>query len=219
MATEFWISLTLVCLLGAMSPGPSLAVIVGVSMAQGRLGGVLAALAHGMAIMLFALVTVLGLVVVLQRYETAFQVLQLFGCLYLVWMAIKLILFAPAKSDDLVVATSRSKMAAAGDGFIIALLNPKIIIFFTALFSQLVSVESQLWERWLMALVAGAVDAVWYMLVAVMISHSKVLPRVQSSGRWLNKIFGLFLLFIIAGYMVQITGGHFLSGLDSSSFG
>lgn len=205
MEAEFWLSITLACLLGAMSPGLSLAVIVNISLSQGRLAGLIAATTHGVTIGLYAFLTASGLVVVLSRYELAFDVLRIAGCLYLAWMALKLLFAKSGSSDDLVIEPGRSKWLAARDGFLIALVNPKIIIFFTALFSQFVSVDSQLWEKSLMALIAGGVDTLWYMLMAVVISHSGSLIRYQRSARWLNKAFGFLLLFIVAGFILQIT--------------
>ncbi len=205
MEAGFWLSVTLACLLGAMSPGLSLAVIVNVSLSQGRVAGLVAATTHGVAIGLYAFLTASGLVAVLSRYEFAFDVLRIAGCLYLTWMALKLIFAKSDSSDDLVTDSSRSKWLAARDGFLIALVNPKIIIFFTALFSQFVSIDSQLWEKSLMALIAGGVDALWYMFMAVVISHSGSLIRYQQSARWLNKAFGFLLLLIVAGFIFQIT--------------
>ena len=205
MEAGFWLSVTLACLLGAMSPGLSLAVIVNVSLSQGRVAGLVAATTHGVAIGLYAFLTASGLVAVLSRYEFAFDVLRIAGCLYLTWMALKLIFAKSDSSDDLVTDSSRSKWLAARDGFLIALVNPKIIIFFTALFSQFVSIDSQLWEKSLMALIAGGVDALWYMFMAVVISHSGSLIRYQRSARWLNKAFGFLLLLIVAGFIFQIT--------------
>jgi hypothetical protein len=42
------------------------------------------------------------------------------------------------------------------------------------------------------------------MLVAVVISQPANLLRYQQSGRWLNKVFGLLLLFIVAGFVAEI---------------
>jgi threonine/homoserine/homoserine lactone efflux protein len=55
-----------------------------------------------------------------------------------------------------------------------------------------------------MAVIAGSVDMLWYMLVAVVISQPANLLRYQQSGRWLNKVFGLLLLFIVAGFVAEI---------------
>jgi threonine/homoserine/homoserine lactone efflux protein len=220
MDAVFWLSVTLACLLGAMSPGPSLAVIVSLTLNQGRVAGIISAVAHGLGIALYALLTALGLVVLLSRYTVAFNLLQLAGCLYLVWMALKLLFAAPGKSfnkplinepnhassqaPDIAVFSSALKWAAARDGFLIAVVNPKIIFFFSALFSQFVRVDSELWVKLLMAVIAGSVDMLWYMLVAVVISQPANLLRYQQSGRWLNKVFGLLLLFIVAGFVAEI---------------
>ena len=76
-----------------------------------------------------------------------------------------------------------SNWAAARDGFLIALINPKIILFFSALFSQFVSVDSELWVKLLMAAIAGTVDTLWYMLVAWLSLRPGALARYQQSGR------------------------------------
>jgi threonine/homoserine/homoserine lactone efflux protein len=86
---------------------------------------------------------------------------------------------------------------------LIALINPKIILFFSALFSQFISVDSELWVKLVMAGIAGSIDALWYVLVAVIISQPGNLLRYQKSGRWLNKLFGVLLLFIASGFVVE----------------
>jgi threonine/homoserine/homoserine lactone efflux protein len=215
MDAVFWLSMTLACLLGAMSPGPSLAVIGSVTVNQGRLAGIISALAHGLAIGAFALLTALGLVVVLSRYAGAFNLVQLGGCVYLICMALKLIFAATPKqplnqdpnkgssNSSGRAQVTKSKWAAARDGFLIALINPKILLFFSALFSQFVSLDGELWVKLLMAAIAGTVDALWYMLVAVVISQPAALARYQKSGPWLNKVFGILLLLIVAGIVIE----------------
>ena len=203
MDAVFWLSVTLACLLGAMSPGPSLAVIGSVTLNQGRLAGMVSALAHGLAIAGFALLTALGLVLVMGGYALAFNVLQAAGCVYLLWMALKLLFAAPSPSSDILVLAVDSNWAAARDGFLVALVNPKIIIFFSALFSQFITVDTQLWAKLVMAAIAGTVDTLWYMLVAVVISRPGMLISYQSSSSWLNKLFAVVLLAIVAGIVAD----------------
>ena len=203
MDTVFWFSVTLACLLGAMSPGPSLAVIGSITLNQGRLAGIVSALAHGLAIAGFALLTALGLVVVMSSYVLAFNLLQAAGCVYLVWMALKLLFSAPGPSAEISALAVDSHWSAARGGFLVALVNPKIIIFFTALFSQFVTVDTELWAKLVMAAIAGTVDTLWYMLVAVVISRPGMLIRYQNSSVWLNKVFGLILLMIVAGIVAE----------------
>jgi threonine/homoserine/homoserine lactone efflux protein len=204
--TGFWFSVTLACLLGAMSPGPSLAVVVNLSLSQGRLAGLTAAISHGLMIGVFAFVTASGLVIVIDRNPFLFSLVQIAGCVFLLWMAVKLLIAKPNLDGYSVVATQPSKWLAARDGLLIALVNPKIIIFFSALFSQFVDADSQLWEKTLMALIAGSVDMLWYMLMAVIITRPTSVVVYQKHSGWLDKLFALVLLIIASGFIIQISG-------------
>jgi threonine/homoserine/homoserine lactone efflux protein len=206
MDSGFWFTVTLACLLGAMSPGPSLAVIVNLSLSQGRVAGLIAAISHGLMIGIFAFITASGLIVLVDRNPLIFSAIQIAGCVFLILMAFRLLFAKPSRDAYSVVSAQSSKLLAARDGLLIALVNPKIIIFFSALFSQFVDADSQLWEKMLLALIAGGVDMFWYMLMAVVISHSTSLIAYQRRSRWLEKLFALVLLVIAVGFIIQIIG-------------
>ncbi|MGB2216794.1 MAG: LysE family translocator [Porticoccaceae bacterium] len=206
------------CLLGAMSPGPSLAIVVNHSLSQGRVEGVCAALAHGLGIGIFAFLTAFGLVVAVDKNPLMFDVIQILGSLFLLYMAIKL-LFAPLnKTTDIVVAIKSSPLRAARDGFLIALVNPKILIFFTALFSQFVHVDSEPWEKMVLTLIAGGVDALWYILVALLISQTGSLVAFQKNSWWLDKIFSLVLFSLAAYFILEITQSTDFAAISSWLF-
>ena len=67
-----WSQLVLVCLLGAMSPGPSLALIIRNSINYNRLSGILSSIGHGLGIGIYAFVTVILLEFILQNSERIF---------------------------------------------------------------------------------------------------------------------------------------------------
>ena len=209
----YWGSVTLACLLGAMSPGPSLAIIVNYSLSQGRLAGVCAALAHGVGIGIFACATAFGLVLAVDKNPSLFDVIQIFGSFFLLLMAVKLLFSPMDKQTDIVVAARASLMTAVRDGFLIALINPKILLFFTALFSQFVRVDSEPWEKLGLTFIAGGVDALWYILVALVISQTGALSKFQRNSWWLDKIFSLLLFAIAAHFILEISQTNDLSQL------
>ena len=204
MTGAFWASVTLACLFGAMSPGPSLAIIVNHTLSQGRIAGLIAGLSHGVAVGLFAFVTASGLSVAINNNPMLFDGIQIFGSLFLLFMAIKLLLAPLKKEVDVPLAVHSSNWRAARDGFLIALVNPKVLLFFAALFSQFVGVETALWEKVALGLIAGGVDAFWYMLVALMFSHSGTLIRFQRSSWWLDKLFSAVLFVIASGFIIDL---------------
>lgn len=193
------------CLLGAMSPGPSLAIVVNHSLSQGRFAGVCVALAHGVGIGIFAFLTAFGLVIAVDKNPLMFDVIQIFGSVFLFFMALKLLFSPLEKTADIVVAMRSSPMKAARDGFLIALLNPKILFFFTALFSQFVRVDSEPWEKMVLTCIAAGVDALWYILVALIISQTGSLSAFQKNSWWLDKIFSLVLFSIAFYFIVEIS--------------
>ena len=193
------------CLLGAMSPGPSLAIVVNHSLSQGRFAGVCVALAHGLGIGIFAFLTAFGLVVAVDKNPLIFDVIQIFGSLFLLFMALKLLFSPLQKPADIVVAMRSSPMKAARDGFLIALLNPKILLFFTALFSQFVRVDSEPWEKLMLTFIAAGVDALWYILVALVIAQTGLLSAFQKNSWWLDKIFSLVLFSLAFYFIVEIS--------------
>ena len=51
----------IVCLLGAMSPGPSMAVVINNAIFKGRYNGIITSIGHGIGIAVYATFAVLGL--------------------------------------------------------------------------------------------------------------------------------------------------------------
>jgi len=204
---SFWLSVVLVCSLGAMSPGPSLAVVMRHSIASGRRAGYIAAVSHGIGIGFYALITAVGLSVLIQQNQALFDVVQALGCLFLLYLAFKLVRStdtAEENIDNVVAMTSH--WHAFRDGLLIALISPKIMVFFTALFSQFVRVESGIGEKLGLAVVAGVVDVLWYLFIATLVTGSTSTEFFNRNGRWMNLLFGMILAIFALRFLGQIIG-------------
>ncbi|HKI74867.1 MAG TPA: LysE family transporter, partial [Pseudomonadales bacterium] len=68
MTLAVWLSACVVCALGAMSPGPSLAVVIRNTVSNGGREGVATAWAHAVGVGLYALATTFGLAALIIRY-------------------------------------------------------------------------------------------------------------------------------------------------------
>ena len=84
MTFFLWSQFAIVCLLGAMSPGPSLALIIRNSINFNRMSGIIASIAHGLGICVYATVTIIVLEFILRNSETIFFVIQICGSLFLI---------------------------------------------------------------------------------------------------------------------------------------
>lgn len=200
MTPAQWSALIAVCLLGAVSPGPSLAIVIKNTVEGGRGQGAATAIAHGFGIGLYALIVVAGLGVLIATVPVVFQGLKYAGALFLLYLAYKAFR-TPPLSDAQSVAPSARRGAL--EGFLVAFLNPKIAVFFIALFSQFLSTDQPLYEKVGMVAITAGVDALWYLLVAMGVSRQRILGALRTHYRLVNRIFGVILVVVALAVLWQ----------------
>ena len=88
MTLATWFAVVTICVLGAMSPGPSLALVLKQTLTGGRRNGVITALSHGIGVGIYAFLSILGLAAIITASPTAFSILQWGGALYLAWLGV-----------------------------------------------------------------------------------------------------------------------------------
>ena len=191
MALSLWLSLALVCMMGAMSPGPSLAVVLKHSLSGGMKNGMLAALSHGFGVGLYAAASLLGLGALMLQFPTVYQFLVYLGAAYLAYLGLKILFSKPNDSELNIQQSEVSSPKALQDGFAIAFLNPKLAIFFLALFSQFIDPENlTLNIGVIMCLTVFVIDTGWYLLVALLTEVSKKRFGFTKQNIWLDRLLG-----------------------------
>lgn len=193
MPLTLWLSLAAVCAMGAMSPGPSLAMVLRHTLGGGRTPGVVAGLSHALGVGFYALLTVWGLGAVITHQPVLFQTITWGGAAYLAWLGIKALRAGRGGALEAQAAIT-NPVQAARDGVVVALANPKLILFFVALLSQFVSADMGWAAKAIIVATATLIDGAWYVLVAVALSHSRVLPWLQARAHWINRITGVLLI-------------------------
>lgn len=176
LTIEEWLLLAGVCALGAMTPGASLAMVLHHTLHGSARAGVRTALAHALGIGVYAAATVAGLAVVLHRFPSLETGIRLAGSLFLLWLAWKTWRQAGAAADH---GPARKGARPARDGFLIAFLNPKVALFFLALFSQFIDAGMGTVARVQVAATAVVIDGGWYSLVALTLARGPVLAALR----------------------------------------
>lgn len=203
MSLSIWLSLALLCLLGAMTPGPSLAVVLGSTWQGGRAAGLAAALSHGAAVGLYALLTIAGLAALLAAAPGLFALLQFAAAGYLLYLARTALRQGGGLPETTELgATRKSLDRAARDGFMIAFLNPKLAIFMLALFAPFITADQGLAAKTVLVLTIGGIDALWYSLVVLMVMRSG-LPGLLDRHRARVARFYALLLTIFAAVVAS----------------
>ena len=199
MNIEIWLQLVAICLLGAMSPGPSLALVVANTFAGGRTYGIITSLAHGVGIGIWAFLTAVGIAGLLVNESGILLIMQFVGACLIAYIGFRTI-FArndvSFQQNDTKPTGSRTILRGASEGFLISILNPKIALFFLAIFSHLVQTDSSLIETSLMGVTAAVIDACWYILVALILTGSNIGSIFQNRAKVASMISGIFLILI-----------------------
>lgn len=196
MELSSWLSLVGVCVLGALSPGPSLAVILRLTLTQSPKHGAVAAIAHGLGVGFWALLTMQGLALVMTQLPTVFQAISVAGGLYLAWLGYKAIRHAGGASTTVEQAAPLTLLQSARDGLLISLLNPKLALFFLALFSQFVSADMPALLQLQLWLTVVVIDGGWYVLVSLLLAGGPVMRWLRQRIKWVDRLMGLLLIVL-----------------------
>ncbi|UZE97474.1 LysE family translocator [Alkalimarinus alittae] len=201
MTLSIWLTVVSICLLGAMSPGPSLALVLKHTLNGGRQQGMITGIFHGLGVGIYAVLSVVGLAAVIHNLPNVFIAIQWGGALFLAWLGFQGLRKKATIINPQITVNNASN--AARDGFLMACLNPKAAIFFIALFSQIVGPETPLIAKFIYAFTAMIIDMGWYVTVAWLFSRPKWLSGLQRYSHWLERIFGIILIALAAKIIVS----------------
>ena len=179
-----------VFLLGAMSPGPSLMVVLRNTMIGGRKQGVMCAVGHGLGFGLYAGLAVYGLIVVLEEAPGVFVALQLLGSALLLWYG-----WAMWRADHqrLFDEEMASRAQGFGEGFAIAFFNPKIALFLVAVLAQVLQPDMNLTSKAAVGLLGMLIDTLWYIIVALVLTGTPWLDKLKQRATAIHRITALVL--------------------------
>ena len=203
MDIETLLGMSFVCAMGAISPGPSLVVVLRNTITGGRMQGIMTGIGHGLGFGIYAFIAVMGLSSVLLANAQLFNLLQVLGALVLIWLAFKLIAH---KQSDLSVKYEESGYRGFFEGFMIAFLNPKILVFLVAVFSQFLNTDINNSDRFFMAIIAGAIDTMWYVFVAAVLAGTTIVNKLRENVVIINRLIGMVLFMISIVLIVKTLG-------------
>ncbi|MBF9002973.1 MULTISPECIES: LysE family translocator [Vibrio] len=204
MTLTTWFSLFAIALLGAMSPGPSLAMVVKHSLAGGRSNGICTAWAHACGIGVYAFITMIGLAVVLQHSPLVFDTITYLGAAYLAYLGVNALRSKGGVAARLESGERVSNWQSAKEGALISMLNPKIALFFIALFSQYVDAGHSLSDKVTIVATPFVVDGSWYTLITLLLSNAAVLDKLRHKAALIDRLSGCVLLALAIRVVVSI---------------
>lgn len=196
MTFDNFIAYFLILFIATVTPGPNmlLAINHGVNHGIGRT--MYSGLGNLIGNLCMALVSIIGLGAVLLASGIVFNCIKWIGIIYLLFIGLKMV-FESSKTEltcDKTISNKRKDRLFL-DGFIIAIGNPKGILFFTALFPQFINGQTATLNTFMIIFITlGIVAFGCYMLYAIFGARLNRLLQLHSFRKLFNRITGSILI-------------------------
>ena len=194
MTILLFAKITIVCLLGAMSPGPSMVVVINNAIYKNRINGILTAIGHGFGIGIYAFFAVLGIGLIIKTNLFLFNTIKILSIFFLFYLGFQAIFSNPKMNFE--KNAIKFGVKSFLEGFAISILNPKILIWFLAIYSQFMSASNDYILNISLILIASSVDALWYILLVKLVTAKGVLEKLKSNLQLIQKLIGYIFITI-----------------------
>lgn len=190
------VTLAIVGLLIVISPGADFVLVLKNSLSHGRRAGLLSALGISLAITVHIGYSLLGISYLISHNELLFNLIKYAGAAYLVYLGIKGIF---AESAQTVITAEQDNSLPSyryfAQGFLCNVLNPKTMLFFLSIFSQVISEDGASSTQ---ALIYGGymvvLHGVWFALVATLMTSTALQHKIERVKPLINKACGVGLV-------------------------
>lgn len=185
-----------VLVVAASSPGPAVALLLGIGTSQGRGAALVTTMGIAFGSILINIATLLGVGLILSQAAWAMSILRIIGAAYLLYLAygaFRKAINPPEIRAVKVNRTSAGRLFAAG--FLLQVTNPKAIVFWLAIAS--IGATEGGGPGVIAAFVAAAfvISFVCHGAWAVLLSSRSFRAAYDAGRRWVEAALGAFFTF------------------------
>lgn len=182
-----------------ITPGADTLLVMRSVLQRGRRAGFITTLGICMGLFVHAVISALGLSIILVRSATAFEIVKWVGAAYLIflglqslWSALRQQNSEPSKSD---VGASKGSRQAFLEGLLTNILNPKVAIFYLAFLPQFISAgDPVLAKSILLAGLHFAMGIVWLSLITLLLAQLRSVLTHPRTKRLIEGFAGTVLI-------------------------
>ena len=188
-----------ILLVGALSPGPSVAMLIAIATRQGRIPALAATTGIAIGSVTINVLTLLGVGLVLSQAAWAMSLLRIIGAAYLLYLAYKAFNQAMSPTELLPVTAQRKNLGNHFlSGYLLQITNPKAIAFWLAIASIGAVEGANIGIIALFVIGAFVISFTCHGAWAVALSVSSVRASYIKWKRWIEIALGGF--FSLAAY-------------------
>lgn len=207
MELHTWLLFSAIALTATITPGPAVLLVSTHTLAYGHSKALYTILGNISGLFTMSLLSVLGLGALVLYSQTAFTILKIVGAVYLIYLGIRLWKNGFQQHNTLNTHQtyhSESVLKLYLQGLIVALSNPKAIVFTTALFPQFIDQEQPLLPQFsLLVFTFMLYSFICLALYSWLSAKTKKSVQCSQAERVISKLFGA--LFIASGIALGTT--------------
>ncbi|WP_051249540.1 LysE family translocator [Maridesulfovibrio zosterae] len=183
----------MITVLAVVSPGPDFAVILRNGLRYGRKMGLATALGIASGVVVHITYTLLGLSYIVSEYSWILEAVKFAGAAYLIWLGISA--FMPQKENSAAADSNDETISinfwnAFSNGFLCNALNPKTMLFFIALFTQVISPATSLSAKVGVGFFISLTHLLWFSFIVFVLTDSRTMKLFTRFQHKLEKIIG-----------------------------
>ena len=186
-----------VSLLLAATPGPDMAVVTRNALAHGRRGVLFTTSGIALALVMWVAATAVGLSALLRTSGQVLLVLKIAGACYLAYLGIRTLIESRQAPKDLLAGVPPAAPARAvfRQGFLSAISNPKLGVFFVTFLPQWVLPGQAVLPRLLeLGLMFALIGWLWMNVYGLFVTRLRDLITRSSVRQWMQRVTGVVLL-------------------------
>jgi threonine/homoserine/homoserine lactone efflux protein len=186
--------------MASMVPGLSFALVFrNVLRSSSRIVGIMTAIGLALGMAVYVGIVVFGLAYMIIGNNILMNVLKYSGALYLAYIGF-CCLGSKAKILDNTICdtgvTHLSNKKSIMMGFFTNVLNPKVMLFFLALFTQFVKPNTPRVFLFAYGSTSVLIELLWFSLVAIVLTNQVLQAKFYKISHWIERLSGIILLLI-----------------------
>ncbi len=194
-----------------ISPGPNWALIAKTTAEKGVLASFFNIIGLVLATFFHGAFSIFGLSAIVLHTAELFLLVKFIGGCYLLYIGSKAILSSLKRKSSVELESVKvpksdkcSLKKSFNEGFITQILNPKVSLFYLAVFPQFLSFESPLYlEAFSLVAIHAAIIACWFVIMAVILVKITDFMQTPAINRWIQGVSGA----IMVGFAALIFAG------------
>ncbi len=196
-----FLALTAIHLCALIIPGPDFALVMHQAVSKGKRQAVVASLGIVTGLSLHILYTLLGVGILISQSKAVFTVVEVLGAIYLAYIAVSLLRVKDrlAGCEHEFFELSKQSMQEPFrqvfvKGFLCNVFNPKVTLFFLAIFTSIVDRKTPIGIQTFYGLWMIVTAFVWFLLVTFLFSQESVRAKFFAMGGWFERITGVVIM-------------------------